>query len=112
MGICPGWPVSEWRRVFDRYIAERGRKRRLLLPRVFEAGIALELAERYRVAGDMAGAREMLSRATEYHPGHKPLRDIEEGFDAERSINWFECIFPNAPNRDGRNESEMSATSS
>ncbi len=105
LGIRPDWTDSEWRGVFDRYIAERGRKKRLLLPRAFEAGIALELAERYRVAGNMASAREMLSCATEYHPGHKPLRDIEEGFDAERPINWFECVFPNAPNREGRTPS-------
>ena len=100
--ICqanPDWPVADYDRIVDGYFGKRRSRRGLRLPRTFEAGILLEVAERYRVEGDLAQARDRVSRAVECYPGHEPLLEMEQRFDPVAPINWFSIVFPHAPNR-------------
>ena len=99
--IPPDWSISEYRRAYKAYFHQRNTKMGLRLPRTFEAGISLELAELYRAAGESGEARALLARATESYPGHKPLQDMEQSFDLERTIKWFEIVFPAATVADG-----------
>lgn len=92
--ITPNWNLNDYKRVYDDYFRQRGSKTGLRLPRTFEAGISLELAEQYRVAGEVENARELIGKATESFPGHEPLRDLEEEFSPQCGIRWFPIIFP------------------
>ena len=97
----PGWSLAEYQRIYDDYFRQRGTKRGLRIPRTLEAGIALELAEQYRLEGDIDRAQELLGSATEHYPGHEPLRDIEKDFAPECAIDWFGTIFPAKAMPDG-----------
>lgn len=90
----PNWPLKESQRIYDDYFDQRGTKNGLRVPRTFEAGMSLELAEQYRLVGNIDKARELVVQATECHPGHKPLHDIEKSFVPERTLDWFRVIFP------------------
>lgn len=92
--ITPNWLLDDYKRVYDDYFRQRSFKTGLRLPRTFEAGISLELAEHYRVAGEVGSSRELIGRATESYPGHKPLRDLEREFSPQCRIRWFPIIFP------------------
>ncbi len=97
----PGWSLAEYQRIYDDYFRQRGAKSGLRIPRTLEAGIALVLAEQYRLEGDIDRAQELLGSATEHYPGHEPLRDIEKDFAPECAIDWFGIIFPAKAMPDG-----------
>lgn len=99
MRISPQWSLNDHLNVFEEYLERRNKKNGLRLPRTFEAGIALEIAERIRVQGDAPRALTMVSRAVEYYPEHEPLRELEACFDPEKEIHWFNTVFPEAPIR-------------
>lgn len=92
--ITPNWHLNDYKQVYDGYFRQRRTKTGLRLPRTFEAGISLELAEQCRVAGEVENARELIGKATESYPGHEPLRDLERGFSPQCQILWFPIIFP------------------
>ena len=92
--ITPNWLLDDYKRVYDDYFRQRSFKTGLRLPRTFEAGISLELAEQYRMVGEIESARELIGRATESYPGHKQLRDLEGAFSPQCRIRWFPIIFP------------------
>ena len=96
----PDWRLSDYQRIIKRYFDQRNNRNGLRLPRTFEAGILLHTAEQYRLEGKIGRAREMLSKATECHPGHKPLRETEENFVPDGVIDWFEIVFPGSADRD------------
>ena len=96
----PDWRLSDYQSVIDQYFNQRNNRNGLRLPRTFEAGILLHTAEQYRLEGENSRAREMLSKATECHPGHKPLRETEENFVPDGAIDWFEIVFPGSADRD------------
>ncbi|MDE0527529.1 MAG: hypothetical protein OXH85_02390 [Truepera sp.] len=97
----PDWSLAEYQRIYDDYFRQRGTKRGLRIPRTLEAGIALELAEQYRLEGDIDRAQELLGSAVEHYPGHEPLCDIEKNFAPECAIDWFGIIFPAMAKPDG-----------
>ena len=104
--ISTDWRPSDYERILDGYFEQRTRRNGLRLPRAFEAGILLHAAEQYRLDGDIGTAGTLVSRATECHPGHKPLRQIEENVGSNTRIDWFEAVFPGWANRKGDADSE------
>jgi hypothetical protein len=92
VGQAVPWPVEEHAKVIQQYLRRRSSKTGLRFPRLFEAGLALELAERYRQAGDMARARESVALAVENHPGHAGIRELEQQLDIEVPIRWGDAL--------------------
>ena len=99
LGVSPNWRLADFERIVDGYFEQRTRKNGLRLPRAFEAGVLLHAAEQYRLDGDIRTARTLLSQATECHPGHQPLREIEESVGSNTPIDWLEVVFPGSANR-------------
>ena len=97
LGASPSWTLVEHDKIVDGYFQKRRSKRGVGLPRTFEAGLLLEIAERYRVEGNLRQTRDRVSRAVECHPGHEPLLEIERHFNPGRPITWFDIVFPHAP---------------
>ncbi|MBP6018388.1 MAG: hypothetical protein KA735_02770 [Burkholderiaceae bacterium] len=90
------WSLEDHRVVLNTYFRRRAAANGLRLPRLFEAAITLELAERLRCAGDMEGCREVVALAVENHPGHTELLESETNLLPEVPINWREVMLPPA----------------
>ena len=88
----PDWPIAQHQDVHDKYFEKRNEKGGIMLPRIFEAGFSLVMAERHRKAGDVTRARELISFAVETCPGHAGLSDYERGFDPNASIDWKDVL--------------------
>ena len=108
--VSPDWRPSDYERILDDYFEQRTKRNGLRLPRAFEAGMMLHAAEQSRLDGDIGTARTLVSRATECHPGHQPLRQIEERVGSNTPIDWFEVVFPERSNRKGNSDSEPDTT--
>ena len=108
--VSPNWRPSDYERILDDYFEQRTQRNGLRLPRAFEAGMTLHAAEQSRLDGDIGTARTLVSRATECHPGHKPLRQIEGKVGPNTPIDWFEVVFPERANRKGDSDSEPDTT--
>ena len=94
LNSVPEWTPEEHQEVYIEYLGSYGRKNGLKAPLSLVAGCALELAERYRAAGDFERARELITSAVENYPGHEPLSSLECTFDPGTPINWREIVFP------------------
>ena len=105
----PAWTLEEHLEVYCEFLASYGRKDGLKAPPSLVAGCALELAERYRTAGDAKRAREFITSAVENFPGHEPLISLESTFDPEAPINWREIVFPGHEDVTGK-ETDSSKT--
>ena len=92
--VRPDWPLGTNQGLYDKYFEQRGKKKELVVPRTLEAGIALELAEQFRLDGDLQSARDFICRAVESYPEHRPLQLLEEEFAPNVTIRWFNIIFP------------------
>ena len=91
------WPLESHQKALDSYFDRRAAKNGLRLPRLFEAAIALELAERLRYAGDMQECRKVVALAVENHPGHAGLLDLEARLADLVPISWRNVmLFPAA----------------
>jgi hypothetical protein len=88
------WPLDVHRQMLDRYLHRRAAANGLRFPRAFEAAITLELAERYRLAGDTEACKAMVALAVDNHPGHAGLLELERNFQAEVPISWRDVILP------------------
>lgn len=86
--ITPTWPIASQREVLDTYFETRNQKSGLRVPELFEAGMVLSLAERYRGGGDTLQAKALLDFAAVniLHVG--PLAMLATDFDPEVAINW------------------------
>ncbi|MBS1053698.1 hypothetical protein QMA67_14105 [Gluconobacter japonicus] len=86
--ITPAWPIASQRDVLDTYFETRNQKSGLRVPELFEAGMVLSLAERYRGGGDTLQAKALLDFAAVniLHVG--PLAMLATDFDPEVAINW------------------------
>ena len=92
LGTDPGWTLKEHRTVHDAYFDNRDKKSGLKVPRILEAGLSLELAERYRAANDPEYASELITFAVENCPGHAALYKLEEAFDSKAPISWRNVV--------------------
>ena len=90
----PTWDLHQHQEVHDAHISRKGRLSSLKIPDLLEAGLTLQLAERYRAAGLVEAARKLVSVSVDNYPGHGDLRSFEQGFDPTQSINWQGLIFP------------------
>ena len=90
------WPLEEHHAALDYYFRRRPAKNGLRLPRLFEAAITLELAERLRAAGDIDGCRRVFALAVENHPGHSGLLGAESNLQSAVPISWRQIMLPSA----------------
>lgn len=88
------WSLQSHQEAVDTYFRRRASASGIRFPRLFDAAITLELAERYRKAGDMDRCRAMVALAVENHPGHAGLLGFEAQIDPEASIRWHDVLLP------------------
>ena len=93
-GQVVGWPLEVHREALDTYFKRRGKPSGLRFPRLFEAAVSLDLAERYRLAGDMDNCRFMVALAVESHPGHQRLLQLETELDPQVPIQGSNILLP------------------
>lgn len=88
------WPLEVHQGALDTYLHQRPRKNGLRFPRLFEAAITLDLAERFRNANDMENCRKLMALAVENHPGHAGLLEAERNFQPDVPISWRKIMLP------------------
>lgn len=93
-GQVVGWPLEVHRQALDSYFKRRGKPSGLRFPRFFEAAVSLDLAERYRLAGEMDSCRLMVALAVESHPGHQRLLQLETQLDPGVPIQGSDILLP------------------
>lgn len=95
-GITPTWTLASQREVLDTYFEMRNQKSGLRVPELFEAGMVLSLAERYRGSGEIPHAKALMDFAAVniLHAG--PLAELAAGFDPKNVIDW-RILLPQAP---------------
>ena len=92
---APGdWTTAEYEIAFLNYKRRRSNKTGLRLPRLFEAAIGLALAERYRAAGNIEGARQTIVSVCDDYPEHPELRKTARDFPEDCSLDWKEILLP------------------
>ncbi|MDE0644676.1 MAG: hypothetical protein OXH84_00340 [Gammaproteobacteria bacterium] len=96
----PNWKLLDYQYAIETYFEQRNGKYGLKLPRTFEAAVLLFYAEQHRLAGNFECTLKIVSKATECHPGYKPLQQLEEKLNITLSIDWREVVFPNSVNPD------------
>ena len=90
------WSLEVHQGALNTYLRRRADANGLRFPRLFEAAIALELAERLRCAGDMEGCRGVVALAVENHPGHIGLVEAETNLLPTVPISWRDVMLPSA----------------
>ncbi|WP_220746693.1 hypothetical protein, partial [Shewanella colwelliana] len=90
----PDWELQVHRESIMTYFKTRDNRGKIRIPRVFEAGILLSLAERYRLEGNYENAKEQVSFALENYPENMALRKFEEKYIIDNTIKiiWGEIL--------------------
>jgi hypothetical protein len=88
LGKVPDWSLDGHKTLLDCYFNQRNQKTGFRAPELFEAGLVLALAERYRAAGAFEDARSLLSFGADNAPNFQILSSIEREFDPEIAIDW------------------------
>ena len=88
----PQWHLAEHESALRAYLDGNGRNQGIRMDKLLEAGLTLELAERYRADGDTDKAKNLLSFALENHPGSQPLMRFEREFHPSKQIGWREVM--------------------
>ena len=86
------WPLDEHDITLRTYFDGKGRDEGIRIDNLFEVGLILELAERYRVHGDTDKAKGLIHFAVENHPGNESLIQFELEFDPSKQIKWQEVM--------------------
>lgn len=98
----PEWNLDAHEDLVNRYFESRGHKGGFRAPRVLEAGICLDLAERYRENRNIRKARELVEMAIENYPEHNGLRDLESILvSGDEKISWSDVLLPNSDEIEG-----------
>jgi len=97
------WSLEAHRAALNTYLRRRAAANGLRFPRLFEAALALELAERLRGVSDMEGCREVVARAVENHPGHSGLLGAEANLSPAVPISWRAIMLPAAEEQQQQN---------
>jgi hypothetical protein len=105
-GMTPTWPLAAQQEVLDTYFETRNRSSGLRVPELIEAGMVLSLAERYRSAGEIAQAKNLLDFAAVniLHVG--PLVALAAEFDPGATIDWHVLLPPAPPTTDDASASD------
>lgn len=90
----PRGGVVDHRTMIEQYFAEWIRPNGLHAPRLHEAAMWLDFAERHRAEGDHNSARELIGRAIKTHPSEPELRSVEDGYAEDQEIRWFKILCP------------------
>ena len=94
VGQTVQWSLEVHQVALNTYLRRRAAANGLRFPRLFEAAIAVELAERLRCAGDMDGCRGVVALAVENHPGHTGLLAVETNLLPAVPICWRDVMLP------------------
>ncbi|OAL76275.1 hypothetical protein AY606_13255 [Acinetobacter sp. SFB] len=86
VGLTLNWSIEEHHDCLMKYFKERDNKMCFRCPQIFESGMLLQLAERYREAGEIAKAIELIGKAVENYPSHTCLRKFETDFKTEAKL--------------------------
>ncbi|MCK9812842.1 hypothetical protein M1B35_01420 [Pseudomonas sp. MAFF 302046] len=95
------WPLEIHLQVLEGYFKRRGKPSGLRFPRLFEAAVSLDLAERFRLVGDMDQCRKMVALAVESHPGNQPLVQLEAAVAPDTPIHGADVLLPSSTSGDG-----------
>lgn len=88
----PSWTIDQQAAVLDEYLRMRSKKSGLRFPRRLDAAMILELAERYRLAGQWEHAACRLAMASENFPEFPQLRALMASAGADSQIAWKEVL--------------------
>lgn len=89
------WDTETQYDCLTKYFRNRDNKFNFRAPKIIEAGMALQIAERYRIDKDYNKAMELIAIAVENYPDHKTLREFEEDFKTNKSrIEWSKVLLP------------------
>jgi hypothetical protein len=88
----PEWSVEQQLQTLEKYRSRRGAKSGIRFPRLFEAAIALDLSERYRVAGDEAACHTRISEAADDFPESAALRAFAKSVDVSVPVQWRKVL--------------------
>lgn len=80
LGLTPNWNLEDHHECLMKYFKERDNKMSFRCPQLFETGMLLQLAERYRAVGEVAKAIELIEKAVENYPNHTCLKQFEIDF--------------------------------
>lgn len=93
--VVPAWDMTAHYECLIMYFRERDNKLKFRCPKLFEAGIILQLAERYRSSGDHSSAIDLVEMAVENYPEHTSLRQFEIDFKLDNHpIEWTKILLP------------------
>lgn len=95
-GKVPGWTLEVHDQTIKSYFKRRGSPSGLRFPRFYEAAVTLDLAERYRIEGDILNCRRLVALAVESHPGHQRLVDLEASIDLDTPIRGAAVLLPSS----------------
>lgn len=90
------WSLDVHQSTLQSYLNRRATASGLRFPRLFEAALALELAERFRAAGNMEECHRVVALAVENHPGHIRLLEFETKLQATVPIIWRDLMLVTA----------------
>lgn len=86
------WSIEEHAQVILEYKRKRPKKSGIHFPKMFEAAISLELAERYRLAGQIEQSQQTMVEAADDYPEHEALRTAIA--TSENNISWRAILIP------------------
>lgn len=92
-GKVPAWTLEVHDQTIESYFKRCGRPSGQGLPRFYEA-VTLDLAERYRIEGDIMNCRRLVALAVETHPGHQGLLGLEASIDPDTPIHGADVLPP------------------
>jgi len=106
------WELDQLTALHSSYVEQRDQRGGLRMGALFEAAFLLCLAERHRMNGDTARAREVIAEAVEVHPSHTGLRNYEASIvDADLPpIRWVDILLPPSESKDKAGKPSDSAS--
>ncbi|PJH88533.1 MULTISPECIES: hypothetical protein [Pseudomonas] len=100
LGKMINWPLETHHQELENYFKRRRSPSGLRFPRLFEAAMSLDLAERYRLLSNVNKCREMVALAVESHPGHHQLVQMEAEITLDTPILWADVLIPRSTSGD------------
>lgn len=95
LNITPSWDLQSHYDCITQYFKERDHKGKIRFPKIFEVGMILQLAERYRLNDDETKVIELIGMAVESYPEHAALRQFEKDYKLEsHTIAWEKILSP------------------
>ena len=98
LDTVPSWSADDQHETLDSYFEKRNQKGGLRVPELFEAGMLLSLAERYRSAGQLDQARALLAFAAPNVVHFPALVSLQAQFDPDLPIDWRVLLPGDPPN--------------